>query len=125
MRAEFPNPSHFLRPGNYAKVKMLLTEKQDALLVSERALGADQSGPFVLVVNSQNVVEQRTVVTGPQLKGMVAIEPFDAGKLTGIKPDDLVVVKGLQRARPGSTVAPEREELKTLAGEPLVKVNAQ
>jgi len=103
MRAEFPNPEGFLRPGNYAKVRMTLAEKPDALLVTERALGADQGGPFVLVVNGQNVVEQRPVKTGAKMDGMVVIE-------SGLKPDEQVVVKGLQRARPGSTVAPMLEE---------------
>ena len=102
MRAEFPNPDGFLRPGNYAKVRMTLAEKPDALLVTERALGADQGGPFLLVVNEKNVVEQRPVKTGAKMDGMVVIE-------SGLKPDEQVVVNGLQRARPGTVVAPVRE----------------
>jgi RND family efflux transporter MFP subunit len=102
LRAEFPNPDKFLRPGNYAKVKVPLAEKRDALLVSERALGSDQGGAFLLVVNGQNVVEQRPVQTGPKLDGLIVIEQ-------GLKPDEQVIVKGLQRARPGTTVAPVPE----------------
>jgi membrane fusion protein (multidrug efflux system) len=100
MRAEFPNPDKFLRPGNYAKIRMVLTELPDALVISERALGTDQSGPFVLVVDPQNLVEYRPVKTGPKADGgMVVIE-------AGLKPDDRVIVKGLQRARPRREVAP-------------------
>jgi len=105
MRAEFPNPDRFLRPGNYAKIRMVLTDRPDALLVSERAIGNDQGGPFLLVVDSKNVVEHRQVKTGPKLDGMIVIEE-------GLKPDEQVVVNGLQRARPGTIVNPAREETK-------------
>ena len=65
MRAQFPNPDKFLRPGNYAKIRMLLTERRDALVVNERALSTDQGGQYVLVVNDKNIVAQRVVKTGP------------------------------------------------------------
>jgi membrane fusion protein (multidrug efflux system) len=103
IRAEFPNPEGLLRPGNYAKVRLVLCEKQDALLVTERALGVDQGGRYVLVVNGENVVEQRPVKTGPAVDGMVVIE-------SGLKPDEKVIVKGVQRARPGRPVNPSIEE---------------
>ncbi|MCY3024605.1 MAG: efflux RND transporter periplasmic adaptor subunit [Planctomycetota bacterium] len=100
VRAEFPNPSGFLRPGNYAKIRMVLTELRDALVITERALGTDQSGMFVLVVDQKNMVEYRPVKVGPKADGgMVVVE-------AGLKPDDHVVVKGLQRARPGREVSP-------------------
>ena len=109
MRAEFPNPNGFLRPGNYAKIRMVLTELQDALVISERALGTDQSGPFVLVVNQENLVEYRPVKTGPKADGgMVVIE-------SGLKPEERVVVKGLQRARVGSKVNPALQEAQSVA----------
>ncbi|MGD0089299.1 MAG: efflux RND transporter periplasmic adaptor subunit [Planctomycetota bacterium] len=111
VRAEFPNPNGFLRPGNYAKIKMVLTEIPEALVINERALGTDQSGPFVLVVNSENIVEFRPVKVGPKAEGgMVVIE-------SGLKPDEQVIVKGLQRARLGSKVDPLREEPKSVVVE--------
>lgn len=103
LRAVFPNPNGFLRPGNYAKIRMVLTELRDALVITERALGTDQSGMFVLVVDQKNMVEYRPVKVGPKADGgMVVIE-------SGLKPDDRVVVKGLQRARPGREVSPAIE----------------
>jgi len=109
IRAEFPNPNGFLRPGNYAKIRMVLTELQDALVISERALGTDQSGPFVMVVNEKNLVEFRPVKTGPKADGgMVVIE-------AGLKPDERVIVKGLQRARADKEVNPTLEESKSVA----------
>jgi membrane fusion protein (multidrug efflux system) len=102
MRAVFPNPEKFLRPGNYARVRLALAEKPEAMLVSERALCTDQAGSYVLVVNEKNTVEQRPVKTGPKEDGLVVIE-------SGLKPDEMVVVKGLLQARPGSVVDPKRE----------------
>jgi multidrug efflux pump subunit AcrA (membrane-fusion protein) len=71
--------------------------------LSERALGADQNGRYVLVVNDADVVEQRPVEVGPLVDGLRVIE-------TGLRAEDWVIVNGLQRARPGAPVAAERAE---------------
>jgi hypothetical protein len=71
----------------------------DALLVPDVALGADQGGRYVLVVGADNTVSQLHVTTGPLEGSLRVIE-------AGVKPDDLVVVDGLQRATPGQAVAP-------------------
>lgn len=89
-------------PGTFVRVRVPFGEQTDALLVSERALGADQSGRFLLVVNDENVVEQRPVTLGGLYEGKRAV-------LSGIDADDWVIVNGLQRARPGAPVSPERE----------------
>lgn len=96
-RAEFPNPGKYLRPGHYAKVRGVITERPDALLIAERAVGTDQSGKYLLLVNSENVVERRQVTVGTRTEGMVVIEK-------GLQGDERVIVNGLQRARPGSVV---------------------
>ena len=89
-------------PGTFVRVRVPFGEQTDALLVTERALGADQSGRFLLVVNDENVVEQRSVTLGALYDGKRAI-------LSGIDRDDWVIVNGLQRARPGAAVDPQRE----------------
>ncbi len=105
LRAEFPNPGKFLRPGNFAKVRMLLTETPDALLVSERAVGQDQGGRYLLVVGAEDKVERRSVRLGSRAgDGLVVVQD-------GLKAGERVVVKGLQRARPGSVVAPSEEPM--------------
>ena len=100
MRAEFPNPTGFLRPGNYAKIQMTLSEKPDALLVDECALRRDLGGAYVLVVDDTDTVQQHPVKTGTSQDGFVVIE-------SGISANDRIVVKGLQRTRPGKKVKPE------------------
>lgn len=86
-------------PGTFVRVRIPIDQAEDALLVSERALGADQAGRYLLVVNSDDVVERRDVELGQRMGEMRVIA-------SGLQPDDRVIVNGLQRARPGAKVAP-------------------
>ncbi len=111
LRGRFPNGDNppRLLPGLFARIRMPIAERENALLVSERALGSDQSGRYLLVVNGENVVEKRFVtVDDDRLDGMLRIE-------SGLEREDRVVVRGIQRARPGAEVAPEEVEMSTLA----------
>ena len=65
VRGILPNPDRVLLPGFFVRVRVPFDEQQDALLVPDVALGSDQAGRYVLVVNGDNVVEQRKVRTGP------------------------------------------------------------
>jgi RND family efflux transporter MFP subunit len=100
VRGVFPNPDALLLPGLFARIRATLGKQENALLVPERALGSDQQGRFVLVVNDQNIVEYRPVKIGSKVDGMRVIE-------NGITDHDRVIVNGLQRARPGGTVDPQ------------------
>lgn len=91
-----------LLPGLFVRLRLPIGETPDALLVSERAIAADQSGRYVLVVNKENKVEKRPVTLGQCIDGMVVIEQ-------GIKAEDKVIINGLQQARPGSVVQPITE----------------
>ena len=82
------------------------------LLVEERAIGTDQRGDYLLVVNDKNVVEYRSVRTGIHFGALRVIED-------GVTKNDWVVVNGLQRARPGATVNPERAKM---TAPPTIKV---
>ncbi|SIO66836.1 membrane fusion protein, multidrug efflux system [Singulisphaera sp. GP187] len=100
-RGIFPNPNDEIVSGLFVRVRIALEARPNALLVPERALGADQVGPFLLVVDKQNLVERRAVTLGAEIDGQRVIEE-------NLKPDDLIVINGLQRARPGSKVSPKR-----------------
>lgn len=105
-RARFPNPEALLIPGVFARLSVPFGEPYEALLVTERALGFDQGERYLLVVNDQNVLEQRFVRTGPLRDGLRAIQQ-------GLSPDDRVVVSGLQRLRTGLTVQPNQVPMPT------------
>jgi RND family efflux transporter MFP subunit len=113
LRGIFPNsgPPFFLMPGMFVRVRMPIAERENALLVTERALGLDQGGRYLLVVGSENKVEQRHVKIGALRDGMRVIEK-------GLKPEDLVVVKGIQRAIPGAKVTPQQAQAEKPAKEP-------
>jgi hypothetical protein len=72
------------------------------LLVPEVAVGHDQQGDYLFVVNEKNTVERRTVKTGPAVDALRAIDDGLTGK-------EWVVVNGLLKAAPGRQVTPERE----------------
>jgi multidrug efflux system membrane fusion protein len=82
--------------------------REDALLVTERALGADQSGRFVLVVDSENQVEKRNLRTGQNIDGLLVIEE-------GLRPGERVIVRGMQRARPSAPVDPQVVDMEAFA----------
>ena len=99
VRAEFPNPTNVLRPGQYARIRSKTEVRKNALLIPQRAIAELQGIYQVGVVNSENKVTIRAVKTGPQFGDMWVVE-------TGLQPGDKVVVDGLQRLRDGMTVAP-------------------
>ena len=104
VRGVLPNPDRVLLPGYFVRVRVPFDQQKDALLVPDVALGSDQSGRYVLVVNGENVVEQRKVQTGPLEGDLRVIE-------SGLKPDDRVVTAGLLRAIPGQKVDPQVKKI--------------
>ncbi len=100
VRGVLPNPDRVLLPGYFVRVRVPFDEQKDALLVPDVALGTDQAGRYLLVVNAENVVEQRKVQVGQSEGGLRVIE-------AGLKPDDRVVTAGLLRAIPGQKVDPQ------------------
>lgn len=99
-RAIFDNPKHVLLPGLFVRVRIPLGPPKEELLVPDTALGTDQSGRYLLVVNKDDVVEQRRVELGP-LDGTLQV--IDKG----IGADDRVIVNGMLRAVPGQKVDPQ------------------
>lgn len=108
LRMVFPNTDCRLIPGLFARVRLPVSAPQKALLVSERAVGTDQSQKFVLTVTSDNKVAYRSITLGPLLAGKRIVR-------NGVQPGDRVIVNGLQRARPGMTVNPEAASNVTVA----------
>ena len=103
-----------LLPGLFVRIRMPEGERPDMPLVSERAIGNDQRGIYLMVVNAENLVERRSVKTGQRIDGLIVIED-------GLQKDDRVVVKGVQRARPGRKVDPETVDMADLTTSALVK----
>jgi multidrug efflux pump subunit AcrA (membrane-fusion protein) len=100
MRAIVPNPEKTLMPGQYSRVRLLVTHKPDALLVPAQAVGDDQSGQFVMVVGQDNKVERRSIVAGATHASMRVVDK-------GVKAAERVITEGLQKVQPGIVVQPK------------------
>ena len=106
LRGIFANPNRTILPGLFVRIRIPALQQRDALLVPGEAVSFDQQGEFVLVVSNKNLVERRSVKTGPQVGELLVIAE-------GLKPDDLVVVEGGLQAIPGRTVNPQPRAART------------
>ena len=98
-RAVFSNRSRALTPGLFARVKLVGTEKMNATLVRDAAIGTDQDRRFVLVVGPGDTLAYRPIVPGRLTDGLRIVT-------SGLKPGERIVVNGLMRVRPGMKVTP-------------------
>jgi RND family efflux transporter MFP subunit len=98
LRMIFPNEDRALVPGLFARVRVPISAPQSTLLISERAIGTDQSQKFVLTVGADNTVAYRTVQLGGTIDGKRVVRD-------GIRAGDRIIVNGLQHVRPGMQVS--------------------
>ncbi|MDD2738418.1 MAG: efflux RND transporter periplasmic adaptor subunit [Methylomonas lenta] len=96
----FPNPNNLLRPGQYARVRAIVEQKPNALLVPQRAITEMQGRFLVAVVHADNTVEIRQVKPSVTIDDMQVIDE-------GLKLGESVIVEGIQKVRPGSKVEPK------------------
>jgi RND family efflux transporter MFP subunit len=100
LRLVFPNADKALVPGLFARVRIPISAPSPTLLISERAIGTDQSQKFVLAVAQDNTAVYRTVKLGGSFQDKRIVR-------SGLEPGDRVIVNGLQRVRPGMRIDPE------------------
>jgi RND family efflux transporter MFP subunit len=98
-RAVIPNKDFSILPGQFGRVRLIGSSPYDALLLPDTAVASDQSRKIVFVVRDDDTVEARQVTLGPLDEGLRVIRE-------GLKPEDRVIVDGLQRARVGAKVSP-------------------
>ncbi len=103
-RAIFENPDDLLTPGLFARLRLIGSGEYDALLLPDNAILADQARRIVMVVDAEGTVAAKVVVPGSLYRGLRVIR-------SGLDANDLVVIAGVQRARPGGKVAPQETEL--------------
>ncbi|MBW2272267.1 MAG: efflux RND transporter periplasmic adaptor subunit [Deltaproteobacteria bacterium] len=99
VRAIFSNPDELLRPGQYVTVLLSAEDPVSLLLVPQAAVQEKQAGRFVLVVDGEDRVEERKVVTGDRVGSRWSI-------VKGLEKGERVIVRGLQKVRPGLVVNP-------------------
>jgi RND family efflux transporter MFP subunit len=101
VRGVLANEGRVLLPGYFVRVRVP-GDARPELLVPDAAVGTDQSGRYLLVVNREDVVEQRKVEIGPVVGDLRVVD-------SGLKPEDRVVVAGLLRVVPGQKVSPQTQ----------------
>ena len=97
LRAEVENKQKLLLPGMFVRIKVPIGEPREAILVKEESLGSDQGQKFVYIINDKEEVEYRRIKAGKLYSGLRVID-------SGLNTEDRVIVKGLQRVRPGIKV---------------------
>jgi multidrug efflux system membrane fusion protein len=102
LRAVFPNEDGRMVPGLFARIRVPLSDRHAALLVSERAIGTDQAQKYVLTLTASNTVAYTAVKLGPAVEGKRIVR---SGLLAGEK----IIVNGMERIRPGMPVTPQEQ----------------
>jgi RND family efflux transporter MFP subunit len=100
-RAVLQNKNGQFTPGLFARVQLLVSGEYSAILIEDRAVNTDQNQKYVLLLGANNQIEYRKVKLGRVIEGLRIVRE-------GLKPGDVIVVNGAQRAHPGVTVTPQR-----------------
>jgi multidrug efflux pump subunit AcrA (membrane-fusion protein) len=90
-----------LVPGLFARARIIGSGEYTAILLPDEAIATDQSNRFVFVVAEDGTVSAKAVTPGPIVEGLRVIR-------TGVTPSDWVIVNGVQRARKGIKVKPDK-----------------
>jgi len=98
VEAHVSNPDGLLRPGGFARVRVIVENRPDALLVPQTAITKSQGVDTVFVVDSKNEVVLRSVTLGPQFKQFFVVQ-------SGLNAGDRVIVEGTQKVQPGVKVS--------------------
>jgi membrane fusion protein (multidrug efflux system) len=106
VQASFPNPQELLRPGQFAKVKALISVVKDGILIPQRCVVELQGLYSVYVVGDEDKVQTRRIKVGPKIKQFWLITE-------GLKPGEHIVYEGLQRAKDGAVVKPTVKDIES------------
>ena len=100
VQAVFPNPDKLLKPGQYAKVVVKMRDEKGALIIPQRCAVEMQGKYSVFVVNNENKIEMRQIVTAERLGDLMLVSE-------GLKAGEKVVIDALQKVGTGLEVIPK------------------
>lgn len=96
-RAEFPNPSGLLLPGEFVRARVYAGRRQSGIAVPQRAVTVGEDGGSVFVVDAEGMAAIRPIELGPLVLGQWVVE-------SGLEPGDVVITSNLQKLRDGVPV---------------------
>lgn len=97
LRARLPNADGRLRPGQFARVRLVVEQKEAAIVIPERAIFPRGTQQFVFVVDEESRARLREITLGQR-------EPGQAEALAGLKPGEILIVSGIQQLSEGRAV---------------------
>lgn len=103
VRADLPNPSQILLPGQFTRVKLLLDQLDQAIVIPRKSLIIEKGGAFVYVIRPDSVAEKRFIEIGPEQNNKVVVN-------RGLKKDEKIVVEGYQKLAHGQKVIPRTQQ---------------
>jgi len=106
VQTAFPNPDKLLRPGLYAKIKIMMDNAKGAILIPQRCVTELQGQYSVYVVNDSSMVETRQIAVGPKIDDYWLITD-------GLQADEMLVIDALQKVGPGTIITPKLIEFKS------------
>ena len=95
--AEYSNERNLLIPGNYVDIRVGKKDPQLAVLVPQGAIAQDEHGNYVMVVNDEDIAEERRVLLGDIIEDKQVVTD-------GLTADDRVIIQGLQKVTNGQKV---------------------
>lgn len=107
LQASFPNPDFTVRPGLFARVKIMIDEASERIVIPQRCIQEIQGQYNVLVVNSQNVLEFREIEVGPTYADLQIVE-------SGLKAGEKIILEGFTQVNSGMTIVPKLQEFQSV-----------
>lgn len=111
IRAEFPNPSGLLLPGEFVRARIFAGQRQNGISVPQRAVSVTDAGGSVFVVDGQGRAAMRQIKLGSLVDGRWIVQ-------SGLKAGDVVIISNLQKIRPGAPVQQVKAPARTPAARP-------
>jgi RND family efflux transporter MFP subunit len=105
VRAQFPNSDLFIAPGTFGRLRLPASDPHPAILIPDAAIVSDQNQKVVMTVKPDGSVTPKVIRPGPSYGNLRIVRD-------GLAADDVIVIDGLLRVRPGGKVAPEPGEIK-------------
>ena len=103
LQAVFPNPNYLLRPGQFGKIRTVINQFDNIILVPQRCVTEVQGNFSVLALDDSNKVHTQTIQVGGTYRDYFIVTE-------GLKNGEQVVYEGLQKVRDGAVVSPELVE---------------
>ena len=103
-RAVFDNKEQHLIPGLFARIRVPGGAQYKAVLIQEKAIATNLNNKLVLVLDENNALQIRPVALGNTFAGLRIVK-------SGLKEGDTILINGLQKFRPGTTVTPNKQAM--------------